>query len=737
MRVELKKWAIWGMAFIAFFFPALLAAEEKGFRPPAVPLVVCDPYFSIWSFADRLTDDQTRHWTGAVQELCGLVRIDGKTYRFLGSVPADLPAMKQVSLKVLPTRTIYEFSAAGVRLRLTFTTPLLPYNLNWLSLPITYLTWEVSSEDETDHQVSLYLDAAAEIAVNEPKQMVEWRREKVSVKTSLMTEELSAMCIGSQEQPILQKAGDNLRIDWGYLYLAAPIREKTTSVVGGRGRIRQAFVTDGSVPEKDEEEMPRAAAGDDCPAAAVVFDLGEVGAVPDKCQRRYIILAYDDIYSIELFGEKLRPYWRRGLENVDGKHLLQVAAERYADFQRRCADFDEELTADLARVGGPRYADLCALAYRQAIGAHKLAATSDGLPMLFPKECFSNGCISTVDVIYPAAPIFILFNSELLKASLRPVFQYAAGPRWRFPFAPHDLGKYPKADGQVYGGGEKSEKNQMPVEESANMLILAGVICRLENEHYDRSVALQYAQACFPLLERWANYLRENGLDPANQLCTDDFTGHLAHNANLSLKAIVALAAYAEICKICGRDEQAAEFRRTADDFARQWIKMADYGDHYRLAFDQPGTWSQKYNLVWDKLLGLKLFPPETVAKEVAFYKTRLLPFGLPLDSRATFTKTDWYVWTATLADSRDDFDALMQPLYEFVNHTPQRVPLTDWYDCKDAGRKGFQARPVIGGVFIKMLDDRQTWRKWQERSKDSFRKLFEIAIEPPNRSTR
>ena len=362
--------------------------------------------------------------------------------------------------------------------------------------------------------------------------------------------------------------------------------------------------------------------------------------------------------------------------------------------------------ADLTRVGGPRYADLCALSYRQAIGGHKLAAAPDGRPMLFAKECFSNGCIATVDVIYPAAPIFMLLSADLLKASVTPVLDYAATDRWKFPFAPHDLGTYPKANGQVYGGGEKTETDQMPVEESGNLLVIAAVISRLDGN-------TAYVERYWPQLARWAAYLKQKGLDPSNQLCTDDFAGHLAHNTNLSLKAIMALGAYAKMCEMAGKTDEAAEYRRTAESFAKQWMKMADDGDHYRLAFDRPGTWSQKYNLVWDRLLGLNLFPPEVAAKEVAFYKTKLNRFGLPLDNRAGYTKTDWEVWTATLAARRADFDALMNPVYDFVSHTPQRVPLTDWYLTSDAQQKGFQARPVIGGVFVKMLSDPVTWKKW------------------------
>ena len=167
------------------------------------------------------------------------------------------------------------------------------------------------------------------------------------------------------------------------------------------------------------------------------------------------------------------------------------------------------------------------------------------------------------------------------------------------------------------------------------------------------------------------------------------------------------------MCEMAGKKDAAAAYRKLAESYAARWMKMADDGDHYRLAFDRPGTWSQKYNLVWDRLLHLNLFPPHVAAREIAFYKTKLNTFGLPLDNRAEYTKADWEVWTATLATSREEFDALMNPVYDFVRCTPQRVPLTDWYQTRTARQQGFQARPVIGGVFIKMLSNDEIWHKW------------------------
>jgi hypothetical protein len=284
--------------------------------------------------------------------------------------------------------------------------------------------------------------------------------------------------------------------------------------------------------------------------------------------------------------------------------------------------------------------------------------------------------------------------------------EYASMPRWRFDFAPHDLGRYPHANGQVYGGGEKTEENQMPVEESSNMIILAAAMA-----HAEGNAAL--AQRYWPALTKWAAYLKDKGLDPENQLSTDDFAGHLAHNANLSIKAIVALGAYAQMARRLGHGAEADAYMNTAREFAARWVSMAADGDHYVLAFDKPGTWSQKYNLVWDKVLGLNLFPASVAEKEMAFYEAHQGEFGLPLDNRSQYTKLDWIYWTAALAGSRKDFDALIDPTWKFADESPSRVPLSDWYWTQDAKQRGFQARSVVGGLFMKMLTDEAVWKKW------------------------
>ncbi|MEN6312106.1 MAG: DUF4965 domain-containing protein, partial [Acidobacteriota bacterium] len=435
----------------------------------------------------------------------------------------------------------------------------------------------------------------------------------------------------------------------------------------------------------------------------LVLDFGAVG---ETAAARHLMLAYDDGFSIEYFYRKLRPYWRRN--GWEARDLLTAAEKDYPSLIERCRAFDADLMADMKKAGGERYAFTASLAYRQSISASKLAVDIDGTPLFFPRENFSNGCIATVDVIYPAAPQYLLLNPVLVRGMLTPVMDYARGGQWPFPFAPHDLGTYPQANGQVYGGGNKTEDDQMPVEESGNMLLLVAALAQAEGKP-------DFAVRYWDLLARWAGYLKDKGFDPENQLCTDDFAGHLAHNTNLSLKAILALRSYAWLCEKTGRKAEAAEYARLAGKFAGDWAARAADGDHFRLAFDRPGTWSQKYNLVWDKILGFKLFPPAVARQELDFYLRGQLKYGLPLDNRKTYTKLDWIFWTATLADDAATFGRLTDPVFSFLVETPDRVPMTDWY-WTDSGKKtGFQARPVVGGVLIKMLADPALRAKWQK----------------------
>lgn len=659
-------------------------------RAPAVPLVTVDPYFSIWSFADRLYDDFTRHWTGKRNSMTGVIEIDGERLMFAGKAEPDPEryfqeprSMRQVSVNVSPLTSAYIFVEKGVELTVKFTTPLLPYDLDMLSRPVSYVSFSTRALDEKSHHISIYFDISAEACVNNSKQKVEVKRKSISDK-------ISAMYAGTVEQNILNCSGDDVRIDWGYLYLATKVSDGCSTFIGTASD-RCGYIRSGRILEKDYDNFP-AEVKEIQPVLASVTNLGEVGREPESF---YLCLAYDDIKSIEYFGEALEAYWRKNWSSFD--HMLSSAFIEYDSIMKKCEAFDSELVNEALSAGGTKYADIISLSYRQAFAAHKLVSGKEGELLYFSKECFSNGCIATVDVTYPSIPLFLLYNAELVKGMLRPIFKYAKTDAWKFNFAPHDAGCYPKANGQVYGDNIES---QMPVEECGNMLICSAAVCLIDGNG-------SFAEENWELISTWGSYLAEHGFDPENQLCTDDFAGHLAHNCNLSIKAAMGVASWSIMCGILDKKADASRLMQTAKDMAALWEKNAEEKEHYRLAFDLEDTWSLKYNLIWDQLFGTKIFPEKIISKEINYYKTRQNKYGIPLDCRETYTKVDWLIWAASMSESKEEFESIISPVWRFANETLSRVPFSDWYDTLSAQQMNFQHRSVVGGNFIRLLKER------------------------------
>ena len=657
------------------------------FRPSAVPLVTHDPYMSCWSTTDHLYDDWPRHWTDAPHSMFGALRVDGTPYRFLGGAVGDEATARQTDLKVTPTRSIYTFTCGGVTLRVTFTSPLLLDDLELLSRPASYVTFAVGAHDGASHEVSLVFDVSGEWAVDRHWQEVTWRRVDHAT--------LNVASVRSVSQPVLRKRGDDVRIDWGTLYLAAP--DDADIAIGRAPACREHALRSGELPRHDWEAPSHPANVWGGPVLMTHLSFDTVGP---EMRAATVIVAYDDEYAIEYFHRPLRAWWRRNAPEGEAAALamLTAAAGEHPSVVARCRAFDGELTGWAERAGGPDYARLLALVYRQAVAAHKLVAGPEGQPLFLSKENNSNGCIGTVDVTYPSSPLFLIFNPDLVKAMVVPIIEYCRTDDWIFPFAAHDLGTYPQANGQAYGRNRL--EGQMPVEESGNVLILCAAVATLEGN-------ADFVAPYWDTLTAWAGYLREQGFDPGDQLCTDDFAGRLAHNANLSIKAILGLASYARLARMLGHKKASRDYLALAREYAAAWEEKADDGDHTRLTFDRAGTWSLKYNLVWDQVLGFELFAPDIARKEVAYYLRMQNRYGVPLDNRRDYTKSDWVLWVAALTESDEDFRALVAPIVRYVNETPDRVAVSDWHDTHTAERRNFKARSVVGGYFMKLLKDK------------------------------
>lgn len=586
----------------------------------------------------------------------------------------------QKSVTVLPTQTFYQFECGPVDLEMVFTSPLLMDDLDLLSRPVSYVTYQVKSRDNASHDVQVYFETTPQWAVHSESQPVDFEVIEKNNYTFLKT--------GTKEQPILKKSGDDVRIDWGYFYLAGKSGNSTMMSFGDYWTPKQEFLATGKITKQDNSGL-----SDQINKKMTVLAYShDLGKVSQKTVSDYIMLGYDDIYSIQYFNENLKGYWTN-----DGKtdifEAFRKADADYASIMKRSQAFDKQMMADAVKAGGQKYAELCALAYRQAIAAHKLVKDKDGTLLFLSKENNSNGSIGTVDITYPSSPLFLIYNPELVKGLMNHIFYYSESGRWTKPFAAHDVGTYPLANGQTYGG-------DMPIEESGNMLIISAAIAAVEGN-------ADYAAQHWEVLTTWTDYLVEEGLDPDNQLCTDDFAGHFAHNANLSVKAIMGIASYAKLAGMLGKTDISEKYMNTAKEMAVQWEEMARDGDHYKLTFDRHGTWSQKYNLVWDKLLDFNIFDPQIARKEIAYYLTKQNKYGLPLDNRRNYTKTDWIMWTATMADNMEDFHSITDLVYKYADETPSRVPISDWHDTETAERMNFKARAVVGGYFMKMLEEK------------------------------
>ena len=821
------------LSFLSFYVEAGNNKEVPAshFRAPAYPLITIDPYISAWSHTDKLYEDDVRHWTGTEHPLVGVLRVDGKCYRFMGKdkqvlkailkdarneewqakytntlpladwykkeyndvgwqagvgafgsadmshvktgwsqgdiwirrkfsidhknvikkklyliyshddifelylngqmlvntgykwrnyvvQPLDAEQVKsltsednlitahchntmggayvdfglftedevesffgteaeQIKVNVLPTQTYYSFYCGPVQLDLKFTSPLVLTDLDLLSSPVNYISYEVRSLDKRAHDVQIYFSATTKWAVNSPEQ-------EVSVE-SYQSSGIHVLKTGTLEQNVLGKSGDIICIDWGYFYLAGKQTEASDMSMGAPVSIQKSFAEKGILPVT---KTTRTSARLDKDETLLAYS-ENMGNVKEQKAEGYLMIGYDDIASVQYFGQNLKAYWKKKYPTMEA--ALADARKNYTKTMQRCDEWDYKVMKDAVEAGGQQYAELCAASYRQAVAAHKLVLGPEDELFFFSKENNSNGSIGTVDVTYPSCPVFIQYNTEIMKAMLNFIFDYSESGRWKKNFAAHDVGTYPLANGQTY-------QEDMPVEETGNMLIMTTAIAIADGN-------ADYAAKHWETLTIWSNYLAEEGLDPENQLCTEDFAGHLAHNANLSAKAIMAIAGYGRLAKMLNKPEEAKKYTEMAKKMAIEWESKANDGDHYRLAFDRPDTWSQKYNFVWDKTLGMNVLPTEIMKKEVAFYLKNQNKYGLPLDNRFTWGKIDDTVWSATMADSESDFQELIRPIWKYVNETSSRVPLGDWYETLNADYINFRARSVVGGVFMKSLD--------------------------------
>ena len=660
---------------------------------PAYPLWVIDPMFSVWSKTDALNGGDTVFWTGLEHRACGFVRYNGKTYCFLGRRDGAEP-LKQTNVSVTAFSTDYEFRGEGFTLKVSFVSPLLPQNLKVLSCPVCYTEYEIFPEGELPADFSAAISLDEEFCYNGERAWV--------VGGVLPLKGYEAAYFTRGRNMVLSDTSDCVAPDWGDVYIAA----EESWLVSDAGV--NLYVSEGKTDyiRKDCERL---------------YILGV-----NRSKKGYFMTAFDDKVSIFYFGEWLKCYFFEGGKTI--VDAMDFSRAEHDSILKECADFDAKLKEDCAKVGEGYYTLACA-ALRQSVGAHKLVQNSKGELLFLSKENNSNGCIGTADVSYPSIPVFLLYNPELVNAMARGIYDFAKMPVWNYDFAPHDLGTYPWCSGQVYGTAYREDKyccgmfsswasprtnqmlyvrpaesnvydknSQMPVEECGNMLIMTAAAIVAGG---DKSLAKKN----FPLLRKWVKYLEKFGLRPDNQLCTDDFAGHLAGNVNLSVKALVGIESFAIVCRALGKEALAEEYEKRARTFAEKF--KASVGEGVMpLAYGKKDTYSIKYNILFDKLFGYDLIGQDVCERETDYYIQKNLRYGVPLDTRESYTKADWILWAAALTDDKKKAEQIYLPVVRYLAETPTRVAFGDWYYAGRGDIVHFINRSVVGGIFAPLLKE-------------------------------
>ena len=388
--------------------------------------------------------------------------------------------------------------------------------------------------------------------------------------------------------------------------------------------------------------------------------------------------------------------WQKYFHDEDS--LVTFFYNNYNTALTNAKKFDEEIKSKAVKVGGNDYAKIVQAATRQAFGGTELVIGPTGEPWLMLKEISSDGNCQTADVIYPHFPIQYYLNPSYIKMLIEPLlFEQESGffPR---KYAMHDLGSnYPRCIGHPSGSEEAME-----VEESGNMIILAAAYVKATKDN-------DFAKKHYKILRQWADYLVQKGLFPGDALTTDDFLGRIKNATNLSLKAIVGLAAMGQISTAANVQSDVTYFNNISKNYSQTWVKYSQDSskNHTKLGYGMDGSWSMLYNLYPDKLLGTNVIPQSIIDEMDNWYPQVQQKYGVPLlsdkDNKPShMAKADWTMFQAAVSNTNVK-TLLIHLLAKWLDETTSTAPFSDWQDVVSGGSPGFVNRPVIGGVYAPM----------------------------------
>ncbi|KAI0375561.1 DUF1793-domain-containing protein [Pilatotrama ljubarskyi] len=645
------------------------------FNPPSVPLAVRSPYLSAWldqGAGAALNGAWPTFWTGSIVGWAGFAKVDGVAYNWLGvpAVPnANFTKAMQKSFEFTSTQSIFLMQAGPVDLTITFLSPVEPADPVNQSFPFSYLAVSAASNDGKDHGVQIYTDISAEWISGDNSLEAEW---------ATTTGELITHEVHLASQSAFTEVKD--RAQYGSAYHSTLKTNGTTFQTGQDIVVRAQFINHGVLTNSQDTNFR--AVSNNWPVFALAEDLGNVNSASAP-----VVFSVghvrDPAIQYIVAGEQLQ---ERSLAFWSRYPLISTAISTFLnDYENalaRAKAFDTQVNQDASKVSDD-YASIVAISIRQAFGASELTVSKTS------SELSTGSNVNTADVIFPTWPLFLYTNPVVGKQLLLPLFEYQATGQYPNAWAVHDIGaSYPNATGHNDGNDLP-----MPVEESGNMLIMTLSYTQRTN---DTSLIQNY----YSLLDKWAQYLVQNALIPRNQFSSDDFAGQLANQTNLAIKGIVGIKAMSEIAAIAGDSAKSSSYSSTAEQLAQQWQKlaMASDGSHLTLAYGNSSSWGLTYNLYADKLLGTNVFPQSLYDLQTKWYSSHANAFGVPLDTRHTYSKSDWQLLTAALVTDNSVRDSFISSVRKYAADGNNSRPFADLYETLDGSALDTRARPVVGG---------------------------------------
>lgn len=610
--------------------------------------------------------------------------VDGNIYSLFGvtSQVYGSHAATVVSAEYTATHTLFILNAGSATFTLDFFSPVSPNNYVRQSLPFSYLTISARVEGTSSPRIQLYCD------IDET-----WTGQAgntVSNFTSSAGLSIFQLTVNGADIYSESKDGNDSgdMALWGKVVFASASSHSTimSSQSGNRDAVRNKFAASGSL----SNDTPVYAHGD---VVGIAQDLGMVSTDMSVT----FAIGYEREAAINYLGEARTGYYRATYR--DTVSAVSFFLSDYTAANNESHYIDTTLETKAVAAGGNNYSDIILLSTRQVFGALDLTIRSDSFDtgdiMIFIKEISSDGDVNTMDVIYPAFPIFYVMCPEYIRLLLEPVVQYLKTGGWKQPFVIHDLGAYPNATGH----NDQLEEDQQ-LEETGNLLLLVLAYTKASG---DSTFFSKYAT----LLHTYANYLVDNALNSVAQLGSDDATGVLGNQTNLAIKASIALNAFGALSGI-------SNFSSTGRGYASKIYDLGvatdTNGKHFKLQYNNASegnndSYVLAYNLYPDFILLLSTFPATAYDVASRPYGPETTPAGMTLDSRVRWGKTDWMMFTAAFSQAYDNGTTtmLINDVHALMTDPRNHVPFSDrfWLEGSTAGVfLNFKARPVVGGHF-------------------------------------